>query len=159
MICPNCSNETSNPKFCCRRCAIVFYNRTVPKRKLKKKCKNCSALILAVRTYCSDCQKVGPNGYSKYKTLGDVVLKYRQYGAANRFSLIRGRARNLLRRLGKTACFVCSYAIHVEAAHVKPISEFPMEALLSEINSPENIIALCPNHRWEFDNGRLKLQV
>ena len=32
---------------------------------------------------------------------------------------------------------------------------FPDETKVLEINSIENLIALCPTHHWEFDNGLL----
>lgn len=50
-------------------------------------------------------------------------------------------------------CSICGYSNHVEVAHIKPVSEFSNETLVSEINSPINLIGLCPNHHWEFDNG------
>ena len=32
------------------------------------------------------------------------------------------------------------------------MSSFNSDALISEINSIDNLIALCPTHHWEFDN-------
>lgn len=32
---------------------------------------------------------------------------------------------------------------------------FSMDSLISEINSLENLIYLCPNCHWEFDNELL----
>ena len=37
------------------------------------------------------------------------------------------------------------------------VSDFDDSALISEINSKDNLIALCPNHHWEYDHGLLKL--
>lgn len=34
---------------------------------------------------------------------------------------------------------------------------FDDEALVKEINDIENLVPLCPNHHWEFDNKILKL--
>ena len=34
-----------------------------------------------------------------------------------------------------------------------PSGDFNEDALLSEINSPLNVIPLCPTCHWEFDNG------
>jgi predicted restriction endonuclease len=33
------------------------------------------------------------------------------------------------------------------------LSEFDKSAKLSEINGMINLVPLCPNHHWEFDNG------
>jgi hypothetical protein len=50
-------------------------------------------------------------------------------------------------------CQKCGYDKHVEICHIKPVAEFPLEALIKEINSPSNLIYFCPNCHWEFDNG------
>jgi hypothetical protein len=54
-------------------------------------------------------------------------------------------------------CEKCGYTHHVEVAHIKPVSEFSETATIREINSIDNLIGLCPNHHWEYDNGILKL--
>jgi predicted restriction endonuclease len=54
------------------------------------------------------------------------------------------------------ACAVCGYALHVEIAHKKAVSDFSDDALIKDINSIENLIPLCPNHHWEFDNKVLR---
>lgn len=54
-------------------------------------------------------------------------------------------------------CAICGYNKHVEVAHIKAVSEFSDDAKLEEINSIDNLIGLCPNHHWEFDNGILKI--
>ena len=54
-------------------------------------------------------------------------------------------------------CAVCGYDKHVEIAHIKAVSEFSDDTTIKEINSIDNLIALCPNHHWEYDNGVLKL--
>jgi hypothetical protein len=54
-------------------------------------------------------------------------------------------------------CEICGYSLHVEVAHIRPVSDFPDTAPIREINSIENLIGLCPNHHWEYDNGILKI--
>ena len=54
-------------------------------------------------------------------------------------------------------CEICGYTHHVEVAHIKPVSGFPESATIREINSIDNLIGLCPNHHWEYDNGILEL--
>ena len=56
------------------------------------------------------------------------------------------------------ACQKCSYDKHVELCHIKPINSFDDSATVGEINDPKNLLVLCPNHHWEFDNGILKLE-
>jgi hypothetical protein len=54
-------------------------------------------------------------------------------------------------------CAICGYSTHVEIAHKKAVSEFDNHKTIREINSIENLIGLCPNHHWEYDNGLIKL--
>lgn len=54
-------------------------------------------------------------------------------------------------------CVVCGYDKHYEVAHIKSVSSFDDNALISEINDIDNLIALCPNHHWEYDNDNLDI--
>lgn len=54
-------------------------------------------------------------------------------------------------------CAICGYNKHIEVAHIKAVSDFSDDCSIAEINSIYNLIALCPNHHWEYDNGILKL--
>lgn len=49
-------------------------------------------------------------------------------------------------------CIVCKYTKHYEVAHITAVSDFSDDTLISEINHIDNLIALCPNHHWEYDN-------
>ena len=49
-------------------------------------------------------------------------------------------------------CICCNYDKHYEVAHIKAVSDFNDDTLISEINDIDNLIALCPNHHWEYDN-------
>lgn len=53
-------------------------------------------------------------------------------------------------------CVYCWYDAHYEVCHIRAVSDFPPEALVSDINALSNLVALCPNHHWEFDNGKLQ---
>ena len=54
-------------------------------------------------------------------------------------------------------CAICGYDKHIEVAHIKAVSEFDDNATIGEINAITNLIGLCPNHHWEYDNGLLNL--
>jgi hypothetical protein len=58
---------------------------------------------------------------------------------------------------GEKKCRVCGYDKHVEVCHIKSVSSFGENYLITEINSFENLIGLCPNHHWEYDNGHIKI--
>lgn len=59
MNCLECSEETTNPKFCNRSCSAKWNNRHNSKRKLKKSCRKCPVKIKSSRTYCDACYKPG----------------------------------------------------------------------------------------------------
>ena len=73
-------------------------------------------------------------------------------------SAIRKHAEKIYKESNKDLkCFICGYDKHVEIAHIKAVSEFTENSLISDINSLDNLVALCPNHHWEYDNNIIKL--
>lgn len=54
-------------------------------------------------------------------------------------------------------CYFCDYSKHIEVAHIKSVQSFDENNLIGSINSIENLVALCPTHHWEYDNGLLSL--
>ena len=75
-------------------------------------------------------------------------------------SQIQKHARRVYRESQKEKkCCICGYDLTYEVAHVKPVSEFSGETLISEINAIENLVALCPNHHWEYDHGYISIWV
>lgn len=77
---------------------------------------------------------------------------------ANKYMKVRSRAKSIAKQnnlLDK--CYNCGYNKHVECCHIKDISEFTKDSLLSIINSKNNLIGLCPNCHWEFDNDLLQI--
>lgn len=142
--CLHCKKETKNPKYCSRSCAVLINNGKTPKRKLIKKCKICEILIQKSNTYCKLCH----NNYVLIDyTLREVI--YTKHGNPSAYSLVRSRARNILK---ETNCKLCGYDKHTEVCHIKPISSFSLDTKLSIINAPSNLIRLCPNCHWEYDN-------
>jgi 5-methylcytosine-specific restriction endonuclease McrA len=55
-------------------------------------------------------------------------------------------------------CLICGYGNHVEISHIIPVSSFNDDVLIYEINNINNLMALCPNHHWEYDNEILKIK-
>jgi predicted restriction endonuclease len=56
-------------------------------------------------------------------------------------------------------CMECGYNKHVEVCHIKSVSEFDEDSLVTEINHIDNLIGLCPTHHWEFDNKLLQIKI
>ena len=67
MKCINCNKDTTNPKFCTKKCAAVVNNKLFVKRRAKKKktCVNCKTIIRHDRKFCSNKCQVGKN-YTDY---------------------------------------------------------------------------------------------
>jgi predicted restriction endonuclease len=91
--------------------------------------------------------------------LNKTILQFeKEYYNNNRYFIIRKYARTFLKESGITKeCKICKFNHHVEACHIKPISNFPKSALLSQVNSIDNLVYLCPNHHIMFDKGLIKL--
>jgi hypothetical protein len=156
--CLNCGKETSNPRFCCRSCAAIVNNRLYHKRHPEGTCVRCSGPISKGRTYCISCFKIKQNETMKsslyYKTLSEQY-NLRSYQKNSR---IREWARRIYQFSDKPKqCINCGYDKHYQVCHIKGISTFDGDALISDINSLNNLIALCPNCHWEFDHGLLIL--
>lgn len=90
------------------------------------------------------------------RTKGDLFTTFKNWQSARSF--IRRNSQEKYLKSGRPLkCKVCGYDKHVEIAHIKAVSEFSDETHIGEINSIDNLVALCPNHHWEYDNGILKL--
>ena len=93
----------------------------------------------------------------KYKYITKKDVTYESNGS-NTYRKIRGYAKNIIKYYYKDKkCFICGYDKHVEVAHIIAISKFKDNDLISEINSKDNLIYLCRNHHWEYDNNLIKL--
>lgn len=137
-------SETLKNSFCSKSCAAKF-NNTRPTRAPRKKkpriCVRCrKTFYIHSRLLCPECKNFRSENASNRKK--------GESSARN----IRSHSRYKRHQLGG-ACVACGYDIHVEVCHIKPVSEFPDEAMLGEINALWNLVVLCPNHHWEFDSG------
>lgn len=144
--CKTCGSETTNPKFCSRSCAATTNNR-VPKR-IKKKyfCEHCGCETRYRRKTCDDCLVLD-------MTLAEA--KYTKHHKSAAWNLVRGRARSAIPH---APCENCGYEKHTEVCHVKDISSFSEDTLISVVNDPSNLVRLCPNCHWEFDRGWLRVR-
>ena len=150
MQCLECGNQTSNPKFCSRSCSAKYNNTHRTKKQYT--CQQCGMIIgegyrkFGERKYCDKC---GPN-YIDWSTITIGELK------AKRLYQFHSRIRQLAQKVCSNrshTCARCGYNKHVEVCHIKPIKDFNDDTLVSIINNEHNLIELCPNCHWEFDNG------
>lgn len=156
--------------FCNRSCAVAHNNHVHPKRKrtwsdrpLRKHCcRKCGEIISSHdgrRKYCTACKAIMRRSSVEClddRTKGDLFARNANWQSA-RSSLRRHAYKTYFRGNGQKRCALCHYSLHVDIAHVRPVRQFPDDALISEINNIANLMALCPNHHWEFDNGLLDL--
>ena len=162
--------KRSKNHFCSRSCAASFNNKGIQRNK--PSLRQCTACHIEYKcdkkhiskTFCPSCfeewkMEKTPE-YIKKKTLGEYQNKISVKGKHR--SWLNGEIRNFNRSWNKgltsCSCQMCGYSTHVELCHIKPISSFDESATLGDINDPSNILVLCPNHHWEFDNGILKLE-
>ena len=152
--CFNCKNITKNPKFCSRSCAAKTNNILFPRESsLKKKergfCIICNIQITRRRKFCHQC-------FSDTFLVSETIT-IEQITGIRKYQK-NSRIRNLARVKYKKSdlpkyCIICNYNKHYEVCHIKAINKFFTYDTLSQVNSLDNLVALCPNHHWEFDNG------
>lgn len=166
FICEGCKNQFTSKWKRARYCSKACSNKTCKRRKKKeKKCEyiNCNNVVEFYRhAFCRQCKDLGRQYFriSGGKLLSETTIKeYCDFkkGGANRFDNIRHRARNMFENIENEKCAKCSWSHHVEVCHIKPISSFPENTFVSEVNKRENLVLLCPNCHWMFDNNLLKL--
>lgn len=147
--------------------AAVFCSKTcsnkcnVRRTKQIKKCfyKDCTEQVdYKASKFCKKCKSIGRQ-YMKIsdgklqceRTIGECLKKTND---ANKYNSIRRHARYLFDDIKFKSCMRCSWSHHVEVCHIKPISDFSPCALLSEVNNLSNLILLCPNCHWLFDQNK-----
>lgn len=155
--CKNCGTLTNNAKFCSRSCSAIYNNSP------KGYCKLCNLPIPIANTYCDKCRAKGirieilkRSNWIYTTTIKDILN--RNIGQqTNNYRQIRDHARLFYSTLDKPQyCTYCGYKLHYEVCHIKAIKDFDPETYIFEVNSADNLIALCKNHHWEFDNGYLE---
>jgi hypothetical protein len=154
--CLRCGKETKNVKYCSRSCANKVNNSTQPKVKAQGICETCKKVVPKRLKYCRECK--AKRSWSKVDwslaTYADITSRARYQIHAQ----IRDMARKVYKEAGlPRICKVCGYSKHIEICHKKPIKSFSEDTLVSEINSVDNLVALCPNHHWELDKGLFTL--
>lgn len=132
-------NETKVKKFCNRICAGI-YNNSKRVRIIKNKEKKKKQIVDLLDNL----------------TKNELLQRRKNYTSC-RISICK-HARNKLNKLNLLkVCSNCGYDKHVEVCHIKSVSSFNNDIKISEINDVNNLMYLCPNCHWEFDNNILKL--
>ncbi len=155
--CANCGNQLAKyqMKFCSIKCSVSYSNRTRVRphqNQLKiRLCKKCKSDINRRdwkdnRFLCEECSDKSKTDLYRIGELKDFKR------------VISENARRVYYKSNKPKhCVVCGYDKHFDVCHVKAIKEFPPNAVVSEVNCIDNLVALCKNHHWEFDSGLITL--
>ena len=159
-------SQVRQKQFCNWVCAARFNNagrkRTLPEKPLLHEkplrvCLGCGIWFTAYKSklrFCSrPCAAKFRSSCSEIssRTKQDLFASRKNWQSAR--SSIRRHAAIIWKRSGrKLECSRCGYSNYVEIAHLKAVSEFLDGATIGQINDLSNLIALCPNHHWEFDH-------
>lgn len=148
-------SETRRRKFCNKSCAGIFNNKH---RKKAYHCA-CGSRIQRTSIACRRCTNFGREPMVlKTITKSDLFDKRKNWQSAR--GSIQSHARQVYMRSGlPKKCRVCGYSNHFQVAHLRPVSDFPAGSRIQEhINAIHNLVALCPNHHWEFDHGIISVE-
>lgn len=150
--------DARKKKFCGSSCSASFNNPNRARKKINK-CVECNAEISDRAKRCNKCaQKIrkGRNKDLKNVTKGELFSRNSNYQSAR--SSIQRDARNTLKNSDRESkCEICGYTLHVDCCHIKSVADFSDDANIGDINNLDNLIWMCKNHHWEFDNGYLKI--
>jgi hypothetical protein len=170
--------QVKKRKFCSRSCAASYNNARFPKRKSiysnisESPCTICGDSIPLIkrnnsqyylRKRCDKCLHVKSNRV-RYKNrvlpnIGHLTKKelFSKYGTwqSARSSILQHASVIFHISDKPKKCCVCGYSKHIQICHMKSVSSFDENSLISEINEIKNLNAFCPTHHWEFDNNAL----
>lgn len=153
--------DTKVKKFCNKIC---FARHNNFKRKIAFTCKHCGAELSTKRKFCNSClkkikQSINKNNHLSFVsklTKGELIKRRKNYQCFR--SAIQRMARNIYRDSDNPkSCSICGYDKTYEVCHHKSVAQFSLDSKISEINDINNLIALCPNHHWEYDHNKLVL--
>ena len=158
----------SGNHFCSRSCAAKSNNKGFQRNKAAERtCKTCQGSYrneggYRSTSFCPPCREKYQNEFKNLKN--KTLREYQEKESVKRLhrscinNHARGFAKSWNKNLKEQPCQCCGYSKHIEFCHIKAISSFDLDALLGEINSPDNIAILCRNCHWEFDHGELTVE-
>lgn len=136
----------------CIECTKLGLDNEKRKHSQNNPCDYCGELCWSKKKTNRRCEKCKIK-HSREKmsklTIGEKTYTKHKYA---KYSYIRFHAKQLAKELNWTKCKKCGYDKHVEICHIKPVASYPENTTLEVINSIDNLLPLCPNCHWEFDN-------
>lgn len=135
-------SDVRKKKFCSRSCSAIFHNHSRKVVKVKKVIKSKEEKKLEL--------------YNNWKEIkkGDFFKSCKNYFSA-RCSITKYAKRVMKYSEKEKICKNCGYDKHVEICHILSVASFSNESSLYDITNENNLMYLCPNCHWEFDNNIL----
>jgi len=158
-ICKQCVTPTTNPKFCSSSCSAKFNNKNVRRHGSEPNliCK-CGRPKGRVSKNCTLCYANERREGLLKRPIQSLFLP----GQAQRFQYnkIRTWAKKFMIEWNRPkVCEACGYDKHVEVCHKRSIADYPGMTALGEVNSKENLVYLCCNCHWEYDDTEYHQQL
>jgi hypothetical protein len=150
--CPVCNRKTRNPRFCSRSCAAKVNNVLAPKRRPSGTCSVCGVPVPRRNKYCHEHRSNKP--LDRSQPIGAIADGSDH--PACRHARLRQDARRHYLASCPHRCIQCGYDKHIEVCHKRRLTSFPLETPISVVNALDNLVGLCRNCHWEFDNGLLQ---
>ena len=120
-------------------------------------CLNCGIEFRAYKPRLRFCSRPCASRFKSSRSIINSRTKKDLFSSRKNYQSARSTIRKHAYRVWsesnqKCECSVCGYSLYVEIAHKRAVSDFPDEATIQDINAIDNLVALCPNHHWEFDH-------
>ena len=138
-------------KFCNHSCSAIFSNiKRGYKIRIGIKCK-CAGKKEYESEMCRQCRNNEKNNEFLKRTI-ESFIKSRKGYFTHQMEGIRKHARKVLGQSTKLKmCEKCGWDKYVQACHKIPIYKFPKTTKVEEVNNIDNLMWLCPNDHWLYD--------
>lgn len=157
--------------FCSRKCGGKVTGH--PPVDRKRECLQCGEMFMRdnikqkfCSTACRNAARIKPKRKKESKVSRGVDYNAITIEELRALSIppqhhakIRAHARKIYAEAGGDMfCYDCGYDLHVDVCHYVPVSMFTDDTPIAVMNDVSNLVALCRNCHWEFDNGYLELK-
>lgn len=158
VVCTYCGNEFNKPpsqiyknNFCNKECRQDYMVKWVECATCDKRFKKrVSQIKKTANNFCNkSCAATFNNSKFPKRKIPLHTKNFRER--------VRADQARLRQTLERNPCFRCGYSKHVDLCHIKAVSEFNENTPIKQVNSLSNLIHLCKNCHWEYDNGLLDI--
>lgn len=147
--------------FCSLSCNAVYNNTgRIKRHPTERVCIKCNNVFIITRNdtgYFSKnkrCPACLDSSIIETRTKKEIFEICSSWQSAR--TTIRRHASKIYAKNNKPkCCAICGYHKHYDISHLKSVSDFSENSLITEINDINNLIALCPTHHWEYDHDAL----